>query len=107
MIEITDRAKERINDILYDQGKSNIFFRTFVQGGGCAGFNYGFSLDDQKHDDDFEFETGPFKVLIDSISLQYLEGSTLDYKEELLSNSFVIMNPNAKTHCGCGSSFSI
>ncbi len=107
MITITDRAKERINDILFDQTKAGMYFRTFVQGGGCAGFNYGFSLDDQKQDDDFEFETGPFKILIDSISLQYLEGSTIDYKEELWSNSFVIVNPNAKTQCGCGSSFSI
>lgn len=107
MINITDRAKERINDILYDQGKFQIFFRTFVQGGGCAGFNYGFSLDDEKHDDDIEFDTGPFKMLVDLISLQYLEGSTLDFKEDLMSNSFVILNPNAKTQCGCGSSFSV
>ena len=104
---ITERAKEKINDILYDETRPNVFLRTFVQGGGCAGFSYGFTLDDVKNEDDFEFETGPFKVVVDAMSMQYLDGSTIDFKEELMGSNFVINNPNAVTQCGCGSSFGI
>jgi len=85
--------------------------RTFVQGGGCSGFSYGFTLDEQQNEDDFEIavETANrnFKVLVDAMSMQYLTGATIDYKEDLNGSQFNIKNPNAQTTCGCGSSFSV
>ena len=107
MISITDTAKTKINDILLDEGKPNLMLRTFVQGGGCSGFQYGFTLEEVKNEDDFEIDTGSFKVVIDSMSMMYMEGATIDYKEELMSSTFVINNPNAQSSCGCGSSFSV
>jgi iron-sulfur cluster insertion protein len=107
MINITDAAKEKINDILYDEGNPNLMLRSFVQGGGCSGFQYGFTLDEIKNEDDFEFDTGSFKVVMDSMSMMYMEGATIDYKEELMNSTFVITNPNAQSSCGCGSSFSV
>jgi iron-sulfur cluster insertion protein len=106
-ITITDAAKEKINDILFQEGNPNVMLRTFVQGGGCSGFQYGFTLDEIKNEDDWEFDTGSFRVVIDSMSMMYMEGATIDYKEELMSSQFVIKNPNATTSCGCGSSFSV
>jgi iron-sulfur cluster insertion protein len=106
-ITITDAAKEKINDILFQEGNPNLMLRSFVQGGGCSGFQYGFTLDEVKNDDDWEFDTGPFRVIIDSMSMMYMSGATIDYKEELMSSQFVIKNPNAQTNCGCGSSFSV
>lgn len=107
MLTITDRAKEKINDILYQEDNPKMALRTFVQGGGCSGFSYGFTIDEEQNEDDFVLETGPFKVYIDSMSMMYLEGATIDYKEELMGSSFVITNPNARSTCGCGSSFSV
>jgi iron-sulfur cluster insertion protein len=107
MIELTDSAKDKITDILSKEENPNLYLRTFVEGGGCSGFNYGFSLDEEKTDGDWEFEAGSFKVLVDAVSMQYLEGATIDFKKDLMSESFVIRNPNAKSQCGCGSSFSI
>ncbi len=107
MITITDSAKNKINDILYDEGNPNLKLRTFVQGGGCSGFQYGFTLDEEQNEDDFELDTGAFKVIIDSMSMMYMQGATIDYKEELMGSNFVIQNPNAQTTCGCGSSFSV
>jgi iron-sulfur cluster insertion protein len=107
MINITEAAKEKINDILYDEGNPNLMLRSFVQGGGCSGFQYGFTLEEVKNEDDFEFDTGSFKVVMDSMSMMYMEGATIDYKEELMSSTFVISNPNAQSSCGCGSSFSV
>lgn len=107
MIELTERAREKILDILYDEGNPAICLRTFVQGGGCSGFQYGFVLDEMKNEDDFEVEVGPFKVLVDAMSMQYMTGATIDYKEELMGSSFTIINPNAQTTCGCGSSFTV
>jgi iron-sulfur cluster insertion protein len=107
MIELTESARTKILDILYDKGNPDVCLRTFVQGGGCSGFQYGFTLDEIKNEDDFEIPVGPFKVLIDSMSIHYLEGSTIDYKEELMGSSFVIQNPNSTSQCGCGASFSV
>jgi iron-sulfur cluster insertion protein len=107
MIELTESARTKILDILYDEGKPDMCLRTFVQGGGCSGFQYGFTLDEVKNEDDFEVEVGPFKVLIDAMSMQYMMGATIDYKEELMGSSFVINNPNAQSSCGCGSSFTV
>ena len=107
MITITDSARNKILDILYDEGKPDTCLRTFVQGGGCSGFQYGFTLDEVQNEDDFEVEVGPFKVLIDAMSMQYMMGATIDYKEELMGSNFVINNPNAQTTCGCGASFTV
>lgn len=107
MIEITEAAKEKIKDILYGEGNPKLSLRTFVQGGGCSGFSYGFTLDKETNEDDFEIPLDEFKVLVDSMSMQYLQGASIDYKEELMGSQFVIKNPNAQTTCGCGSSFSV
>ena len=107
MISITDQARDKILDLLYEEGNPNLKLRTFVQGGGCSGFQYGFVFDEDQNDDDFEYNVGPFKVLVDAISMQYMTGSTIDYKDELMSSQFVINNPNAVGSCGCGSSFSV
>lgn len=104
-ISVSSSAIERIQGLLPDQ-KSN-FFRVYVTGGGCSGFQYGFKFDsDIAFDDDvIKFEN--FSVLLDSMSYPYLFGSTLDYVEDLSGSKFVINNPNAKTTCGCGESFTI
>jgi iron-sulfur cluster insertion protein len=107
MIEITEAAKSRIKDILYEEGNPKIALRTFVQGGGCSGFSYGFTLDEEQNEDDFEIPLDEFRVLIDAMSMQYLQGASIDYKEELMGSQFVIKNPNASGTCGCGSSFSV
>ena len=107
MITITANALYKISDILAEENNPLIKLRTFVQGGGCSGFNYGFTLDEEQNEDDFVIEESGVTVLVDSMSMQYLQGATIDYKEELMGSNFVINNPNATTTCGCGSSFSI
>jgi iron-sulfur cluster insertion protein len=107
MITITESAKAKIRDILAEENNPKINLRVFVQGGGCSGFSYGFTLDEEKTDDDWDFDLDGVKVLVDVMSGQYLTGATIDYKEELMGSSFTINNPNAQTTCGCGSSFSI
>ena len=107
MIEITPAAKVKIQDLLSEEGNTNLKLRTFVQGGGCSGFQYGFTFDDQQNEDDFEIDVGAWKVLIDSMSMTYMNGAVIDYKEELMGSQFVIQNPNAQTTCGCGSSFTV
>lgn len=107
MIKITQPALEKILDILAEHNQPGTRLRVSVQGGGCAGFSYKFDLDQAMADDDFVLENCQESVVVDSISIQYLAGSTLDYKEELLGSHFVLDNPNASGHCGCGSSFSI
>ena len=107
MITISASAKEKIKDILYNEGNPNLALRTFVQGGGCSGFSYGFTLDEIANADDFEIPLDEFRVLVDSMSMQYMTGAEIDYKEELMGSNFVIKNPNATTKCGCGSSFGV
>lgn len=107
MIEITDNAKTKITDLLMEENNPNIKLRTFVQGGGCSGFTYGFTFDEEQNEDDFEVPVNDFKLLIDSMSMQYLQGAVIDYKEDLMGSNFSIKNPNATTTCGCGSSFGV
>ena len=107
MITISNSAKEKIKDILLEENNPKIALRTFVQGGGCSGFSYGFTLDEEMNEDDFEIPLDEFRVLVDSMSYQYLVGATIDYKDEVMGSSFVINNPNAQSTCGCGSSFSV
>jgi iron-sulfur cluster insertion protein len=107
MITISDTAKAKIKDLLSEENNPKLALRTFVQGGGCSGFSYGFTFDDQQNEDDFEIPLGEFRVLVDGMSMQYLQGAEIDYKDELLGSSFSIKNPNAQTTCGCGSSFGV
>jgi len=107
MIEVTDSAKTKIKDLLYEEGNPNLSLRTFVQGGGCSGFSYGFTFDEIANEDDFEIALDEFKVLVDAMSMQYMTGARIDYKEDLMGSQFVITNPNAQSTCGCGSSFSV
>ena len=103
MITITEQAKNKIADILREENNPKLKIRAFVQGGGCSGFSYGFTLDEEQNEDDFDIDG----VLIDSMSMQYLTGATINYKEDQYGSSFSIQNPNAVTTCGCGSSFSV
>ena len=103
MINLTVNAIEQIKEILLEE--NNKYDRAFISGGGCSGFNYGFTLDDDKNEDDFEVSEN---LLVDAMSMQYFSGATIDYtKDKLKGSQFIISNPNAKTTCGCGSSFSI
>jgi iron-sulfur cluster insertion protein len=103
MINLTVNAIEQIKEILLEE--NNKYVRAFISGGGCSGFNYGFTLDDNKNEDDFEVSEN---LLVDAMSMQYFSGATIDYtKDKLKGSQFIISNPNAKTTCGCGSSFSV
>lgn len=104
LLTVTDNAKNRIIEILSTE-PPNAKLRVFVHGGGCAGFSYGFTIDDTTAEDDFEVIHNDVSILVDSASLQYLNGSVVDYKEDLMNCNFVIENPNANSTCGCGSSF--
>jgi iron-sulfur cluster insertion protein len=107
VITISPSAKVKIQDLLSEENNPNLFLRTFVQGGGCSGFQYGFTFDSDKNEDDFEIDVGAWKVLVDSMSMTYLQGATIDYVEELMGSQFTIKNPNATNTCGCGSSFGV
>jgi iron-sulfur cluster insertion protein len=108
MIEITESAKTKISELIKEENDSTLKLRTFVQGGGCSGFQYRFTFDTEQNEDDFELQlNNDFKVLVDAISMQYLQGTVIDYKEDIMGFSFSIKNPNAVTSCGCGNSFSI
>tara|TARA_B100000886_G_C20182526_1_gene390736 strand:- start:121 stop:450 length:330 start_codon:yes stop_codon:yes gene_type:complete len=104
-ITVTESAKTRILNLV-EKSDSNKF-RVFVTGGGCSGFQYGFKFDQEIAFDDDEINFNDFSVVLDSLSYPYLYGSTLDFVEDLSGSKFVINNPNAKTTCGCGESFSI
>ena len=108
MFTITNGAAEKIKDLIIEQNDPEIKgLRVFVQGGGCSGFQYGFTFDDKINEDDFEIPLEHFKVLVDAMSMQYLQGAVIDYKEDLQGSSFSIKNPNATSTCGCGSSFGV
>lgn len=107
MINITDNAKKKIIELLNEEKNPNLCLRTFVQGGGCSGFQYGFTFDEEIAQDDYSFPIGNFNLLVDAMSMQYLENAEIDYKDDLSGSSFTINNPNAQSTCGCGSSFSI
>jgi iron-sulfur cluster insertion protein len=106
MITITDSATGKLKDILAEENNPDLKLRIFVQGGGCSGMSYGFTLDEVANEDDFTLDESGVQVLVDSMSMQYLTGASIDYKDDLMGSSFTILNPNAQTTCGCGSSFS-
>lgn len=106
-IDITESAVKRLSTLLKDEEDKNTKLRIYITGGGCSGFQYGFTFDSNKSDDDLIIEKKGVSIVVDPMSMQYLIGSVLDFTEGLEGSRFVIKNPNAKTTCGCGSSFGI
>jgi len=103
----TDSAADKVKQLVDEEGNPDLKLRVFVQGGGCSGFQYGFTFDEVVNEDDTPMTKNGVTLLIDAMSLQYLMGAEIDYKEDLQGAQFVIKNPNATTTCGCGSSFSV
>ena len=107
MLTITESAKAKILVLFAEESNPNLKLRTYVQGGGCSGMSYGFTFDEIMNDDDFEIPLDNYKVLVDAMSMQYLQDASIDYKEDLQGSEFKITNPNAQSTCGCGNSFSV
>ncbi|HEY4803454.1 MAG TPA: iron-sulfur cluster insertion protein ErpA [Paraburkholderia sp.] len=106
-LDFTERAAAKVASLIEEEGNPQLKLRLYVSGGGCAGFQYGFSFDDQVADDDMQIVTDGVTLLIDAMSQQYLLGARVDYEDSLEGSRFVIQNPNAQSSCGCGSSFSV
>jgi len=106
LLDFTDAAALKVKALIEEEQNDNLKLRVFVTGGGCSGFQYGFTFDEDINDGDTEVENHGVKLLIDPMSFQYLVGAEIDYSEGLEGSQFVIRNPNATTTCGCGSSFS-
>lgn len=108
---LTDQAHQKIWSLIVDEGNLQLKLRIYIQGGGCSGFQYGFSFDEETCDDDTVItkivNNNAVSVLVDNVSLGYLEGAEIDYKEDIEGDQFIIRNPNAQTTCGCGSSFAL
>ena len=104
-ILFTDAAAAKVKDLLAEEGNPELKLRVFVQGGGCSGFQYGFTFDETINDDDTTIDKEGVQLLVDPMSFQYLVGAEIDYKDDLEGSQFVIRNPNANSTCGCGSSF--
>lgn len=107
MITITDSAVVKLKEILAEEENPKMKVRMFVQGGGCSGFQYGFTLDEEQNEDDFVIEKDGVELLVDAMSSQYVQNSEVDWQESVQGAQFAIRNPNAQTTCGCGSSFSV
>jgi iron-sulfur cluster insertion protein len=103
MINITESARNKITQLLAEENDTTLRVRAFVQGGGCSGFQYGFTFDSDTAEDDYVIDG----VLVDAMSMQYLQGATIDYTESVMGAEFKIVNPNASSQCGCGQSFSV
>ena len=103
----TDSAADKVKQLVDEEGNPDLKLRVFVQGGGCSGFQYGFTFDEVINDDDTQMTKNGVTLLIDAMSLQYLGGAEIDYEDNLEGARFVIRNPNAASTCGCGSSFSV
>ena len=103
----TDSAANKVRQLIVEEGHDNLKLRVFISGGGCSGFQYGFTFDESQQEGDTVIENGGVTLLVDPMSYQYLVGAEIDYKEDLSGAQFVIRNPNATTTCGCGSSFSV
>jgi iron-sulfur cluster insertion protein len=106
MITLTSNAVAKLQELFAEETNPKLLLRVFVQGGGCSGFQYGFTFDETRNEDDFDVPA-EVPVVVDSMSMQYLQGATIDYKEDLMGASFAIDNPQAQSTCGCGSSFSV
>lgn len=106
-VNFSDAAAAKVKQLVEEEGNSNLKLRVVVSGGGCSGFQYGFEFDENVADDDLQVEKDGVIMLVDAMSLQYLAGAEVDYQEGLEGARFIINNPNAKTTCGCGSSFAM
>ena len=106
-ITVTEAASKKVRQLIEEEENQELKLRVFVTGGGCSGFQYGFTFDENQKDNDMTIEQDGVQILVDSLSFQYLMGSEVDYTEGLQGSRFIINNPQAKTTCGCGSSFSI
>lgn len=106
LLDFTPAAAAKVRELIREEGNPALKLRVYIQGGGCSGFQYGFEFDEQQNEDDLAVATDDVTLLVDPLSLQYLVGAQVDYTESLHGAQFVIRNPNAKTTCGCGSSFS-
>ena len=106
-LTFSDKAAEKVLELVEDEGNPDLSLRVFVTGGGCSGFQYGFTFDEVIADDDTRIENKGVRLIIDPMSYQYLVGGVVDYTEGLEGSKFVVQNPNAQSTCGCGSSFSI
>ena|ERR1035437_819529 len=107
VLVFTDSAADKVKQLIDEEGNTELKLRVFVSGGGCSGFQYGFTFDEVQNDDDTVMEKNGVMLLIDPMSYQYLSGAEIDYSEGLEGAQFVIKNPNATSTCGCGSSFSV
>jgi iron-sulfur cluster insertion protein len=107
MIRLSDRAAARVAGLLEEEGGSSLRLRVFVTGGGCSGFSYGFTFDDQLAEDDAIIVNAGVEMVVDELSYQYLAGAVVDFREDLQGSRFLVENPNAESTCGCGNSFSI
>ena len=105
-LDFTDSAAAKVKELIEEESNPALKLRVFVQGGGCSGFQYGFTFDEDRQEDDTAIEKAGVTLLVDPMSFQYLMGAKIDYKEDLEGARFIINNPNAATTCGCGSSFS-
>ncbi|MDV7338770.1 iron-sulfur cluster insertion protein ErpA [Terasakiella sp. A23] len=106
-VGLTESANKQVQKLIAMEGNPNMKLRIMISSGGCSGFSYNFSLDDQVKDDDQVFTFGEVDVLVDEASLPFVEGAQLDYVTDLMGSSFQMTNPNATSECGCGSSFSV
>ncbi|AOE40269.1 iron-sulfur cluster insertion protein ErpA [Pantoea agglomerans] len=106
-LQFTDAAATKVKNLIADEENPALKLRVYITGGGCSGFQYGFTFDDQMNDGDMTIEKQGVSLVVDPMSLQYLVGGSVDYTEGLEGSRFIVTNPNAKTTCGCGSSFSI
>jgi len=106
-LNFTEAAAAKVKELIQDEGNAALALRVYIEGGGCSGFQYGFEFDENRAEDDLAVDTAGVTLLVDPLSLQYLMGAEVDYTESLTGAQFVIRNPNAKTTCGCGSSFSM
>ena len=106
-LDFTAAAAAKVRELIAEEGNPALKLRVYIQGGGCSGFQYGFEFDEQQGEDDLAIATDGVTLVVDPLSLQYLMGAVVDYSESLHGAQFVIRNPNAKTTCGCGSSFTM
>jgi iron-sulfur cluster insertion protein len=106
-VAVTPSAAKRIAEILREDGNPKMMLRIAVSGGGCSGFQYGFTLDDTRNDDDIVVQRDGVTVLVDSTSVEFMKGAEVDFVEDMIGASFQIKNPNATSKCGCGSSFAV
>ncbi len=106
-LRFTDAAAAKVGELIAEEDNSDLMLRVFISGGGCSGFQYGFTFDERREDGDTAIEKAGVILLVDPTSVQYLVGAEIDYKEDLQGSRFIIRNPNAASTCGCGSSFSV